>query len=152
MKLFFSVFNKQIIYLNITIMNFLKTLNKLNIPKFYFSTKITPERYTKEVDTILNNIFEQIDEKEYDFVDTNLAAGVLSISFNKKKNYVINIQRPNLQVWLSSPISGPQRFEFDVDKNKWVNIRNNKCILEILNDEFNIILKENKVDDDLVLK
>jgi frataxin len=133
-------------------MNFLKTLNKLNILNFYFSTKITPERYTKEVETILNNIFEQIDEKEYEFVDTNLAAGVLAISFNKKKNYVINIQRPNLQVWLSSPISGPQRFEFDIDKNKWINIRNNKSILEILNDEFNTILKENKVDNNLVLK
>lgn len=134
-------------------MNYLKSFKKIKkFQSYFFTMKITPDRYNQEVDIILNKIFDQVDEKEFDFADTNFSAGVLSISFNKKKNYVLNIQRPNLQVWLSSPISGPQRFEFDLEKNKWVNIRNNKCILDILNEEFNNILRENKVEDKLELK
>ena len=37
--------------------------------------------------------------------------------------YVLNKQQPNLQIWLSSPISGPQRFEMELDDGLWYQIR-----------------------------
>lgn len=113
-----------------------------------FSQLIDLDTYIKEVDKVLNEIYEEIDTKELEIVDNiSLSSGVLNFSFNKTKNYVLNVQRPNLQLWLSSPISGPQRFEFDCEANKWFNIRNKRNLVEILNEEINSILKENKVND-----
>lgn len=37
--------------------------------------------------------------------------------------WVLNKQGPNKQIWWSSPISGPKRFEYDVRLKKWVNTR-----------------------------
>lgn len=39
-------------------------------------------------------------------------AGVLTIDFNEKGTYVLNKQPPNKQIWLSSPVSGPKRFDW----------------------------------------
>ena len=53
-----------------------------------------------------------------------------------KKFYVLNKQTPNKQIWLSSPISGPSRFEYSED-GKWKQNRTQECLLELLNSEFN---------------
>lgn len=109
--------------------------------------KIDNETYLKEVDRFMEEIFEQIDEKELPIADNiSLASGVLNMTFSGNKNYVINIQRPNQQIWLSSPFSGPQRFEFDQQQRKWLNVRNHKDLVAILNDEINQMLQDNKVD------
>ena len=39
-------------------------------------------------------------------------AGVLTISWPDKGTYVINKQPPNKQIWLSSPLSGPKRYDW----------------------------------------
>ena len=41
------------------------------------------------------------------FEDINFADGVLNIEMSDSRAYVINKQAPNMQIWLSSPISGP---------------------------------------------
>lgn len=46
------------------------------------------------------------------FEESNYSDGVLNIEMRGKKYYVLNKQTPNKQIWLSSPISGPSRFEF----------------------------------------
>ena len=69
--------------------------------------------------------------------------GVINITLSGNKKYVINIQRPNMQVWLSSPISGPQRFEFNPNTNQWFNIRNQISLHNILAKEFNQIMEDN---------
>ena len=97
--------------------------------------------YLREVDSLLNHIYETIDVMDLDTIENiSLSDGVLRISFKKNKHYVINIQRPNLQVWVSSPFSGPQRFQYNLSEFKWENIRNKKSLLEILEEEFNNIL------------
>ena len=67
--------------------------------------------------------------------------GVLNIEMRGKKYYVLNKQTPNRQIWLSSPISGPSRFEyFKDDENStgiWKHYRTEECLLQILNKEFN---------------
>lgn len=55
--------------------------------------------------------------------------------------YVINKQPANKQIWLSSPISGPKRFDYrEVNYNgvrvgKWVCGRDNTYLVQILNHE-----------------
>jgi frataxin len=38
--------------------------------------------------------------------------GVLSIDMGSKGTYVLNKQPPNKQIWLSSPFSGPKRYDW----------------------------------------
>lgn len=121
---------------------------------FNFSTAntITLERYSKEVEKTLNYINDYLEEKELDIFDNIVFSdGVLKITLAKNKNFVLNIQRPNLQLWLSSPISGPQRFEFDLNSQTWKNNRNTQDLLEILNKELNDILAENKINSNINL-
>ena len=51
--------------------------------------------------------------------------------------YVLNKQQPNLQIWLSSPISGPQRFEMELDDGLWYQIRTKEELTQLLEKEFN---------------
>ena len=39
-------------------------------------------------------------------------SGVLTLHLGTYGTYVINKQTPNKQIWLSSPTSGPKRFDF----------------------------------------
>ena len=89
------------------------------------------------VNNTLNKIYDNIDNKQYNFIeDIELEDGVLKIDLKNQKTYVINIQKNNKQIWLSSPFSGPKRFEYI--NNNWIDIHNNKIKLyELLNHEFN---------------
>ena len=89
------------------------------------------------VDKSLTKIFESIIDKNYNFIeDLDLSNGILKIDLKNNKAYIINIQKNNKQIWLSSPFSGPKRFEYI--NNEWVYIHNNKIKLyELLNSEFN---------------
>ncbi|RMD39970.1 hypothetical protein DV735_g5154, partial [Chaetothyriales sp. CBS 134920] len=44
-------------------------------------------------------------------LEVEFSAGVLSIA-HKNGTYVINKQPPNKQIWLSSPVSGPKRYDW----------------------------------------
>ena len=89
------------------------------------------------VDKSLTNIFESIEDKNYNFIeDLDLSNGILKINLKNNKAYIINIQKNNKQTWLSSPFSGPKWFEYI--NNERVDIHNNKIKLyELLNTEFN---------------
>ena len=50
--------------------------------------------------------------EEWSEADPTLADGVLTVKLGGKfGTYVINKQTPNKQLWLSSPVSGPARFD-----------------------------------------
>ncbi|KAG0701608.1 Frataxin, mitochondrial [Chionoecetes opilio] len=44
--------------------------------------------------------------------DVLYSTGVLTLQLGTFGTYVINKQTPNKQIWLSSPVSGPKRFDF----------------------------------------
>jgi frataxin len=68
---------------------------------------------------------------------------VVNIEMRGKKFYVLNKQTPNRQIWLSSPVSGPSRFEFEAGENgsnnegRWKQNRTKEDLLELLSKEFN---------------
>ena len=107
------------------------------------STKLTnEEEFIKISSHFLEDLFEKIEALEIDRLETDFVEGVLKVNFLKsRQNYIINIQRPNLQIWFSSPISGPQRYEYNIIKKTWNNIRNDIDMLSLLQEEFNSILK-----------
>jgi frataxin len=78
--------------------------------------------FHKICDTTLEQIADSLSglDSSLDDVDINLSQGVLSVNLGPEfgnKTWVINKQTPNRQIWWSSPVSGPRRYEFIGDKN-----------------------------------
>ncbi|KAJ1809540.1 Mitochondrial matrix iron chaperone [Coemansia sp. RSA 2598] len=68
----------------------------------------------------LTEYFEDLgDELEMDDYDIEYSSGVLTLRLGAHGTYVINKQPPNRQIWLSSPISGPERYDYDVARDAW---------------------------------
>lgn len=49
--------------------------------------------------------------------------------------WVLNKQTPNRQIWWSSPLSGPLRFEYDPALQQWVTTRGRKELFTLLAEE-----------------
>ncbi len=169
---------KRILYLNNSIYNLSPTKKLMRIQGsfkikvynslFYFTSKksfsddntLNSNKYTFKDESefinksseFLDKLSEKIEILGLDQLDIEYV-GVLKVSFLKTQQYyVINLQKPSLQIWFSSPISGPQRFEYDVNAT-WINTRNNKNMLQILENEWNDILYKNyEINKQIVLK
>ncbi|XP_058443723.1 frataxin homolog, mitochondrial [Malaya genurostris] len=80
--------------------------------------------------------------------DITYGDGVLTVNFGEPHGtYVINRQSPNRQIWLSSPISGPKRYDFIPDKSTinegyWVYKHDGVSLHELLQKEIEKIVKE----------
>jgi len=65
---------------------------------------------------------------------------VLTVKFGEPHGtYVINRQTPNKQIWLSSPKSGPKRYDFM--NGQWIYKHDGKSLHELLDDEIPTIVK-----------
>ena len=51
------------------------------------------------------------EEGDDDEVDVEYSQGVLTIRLGGLGTYVLNKQTPNRQIWMSSPVSGPVRYD-----------------------------------------
>jgi frataxin len=60
------------------------------------------------------------DNNDDDNIDITCASGVLTINLGPIGCWVINKQTPNRQLWWSSPISGPRRYELHKQHDKIV--------------------------------
>ena len=95
------------------------------------------EKYSDETLDTISEYFENVAEfdKVPDEFDVSLESGVLTIHVSKLiGTYVINKQAPNMQIWLSSPMSGPKRYDFK--NNTWVYAHDGKYLHQLLEEEF----------------
>lgn len=78
-------------------------------------------------------------------------SGVMTVTVANKGTYVINKQPPNKQIWLSSPLSGPKRYDFCVasegqgDKEgtalgTWIYSRDGSSLDELIHKEIEVDL------------
>ncbi|KAK9462055.1 frataxin, mitochondrial precursor, partial [Lipomyces oligophaga] len=83
--------------------------------------EISIEEYHRLADDTLEHIFDHLEElgETYGQIDSELSQGVLTLILPPNGTYVINKQPPNKQIWLSSPITGPVRY--DLIHGKWVD-------------------------------
>ena len=95
------------------------------------------EKFSDETLDTLSEYFEgiaELDNVPAEF-DISLESGVLTIHVSKNiGTYVINKQSPNKQIWLSSPISGPKRYDFV--NNTWVYAHDGGFLHQLLEKEF----------------
>lgn len=77
----------------------------------------------------------------------------MTITVAGKGTYVINKQPPNKQIWLSSPISGPKRYDWYVfgdgqgDKEgtasgDWICARDGLSLNALIRNELDIVIEE----------
>ncbi|XP_028143376.1 frataxin homolog, mitochondrial [Diabrotica virgifera virgifera] len=115
---------------------------------------------TNVVDEIDSNTFEKVCEKTLESLtdffeelvesndklksaDVSYSSGVLTVNLGQYGTYVINRQSPNKQIWLSSPKSGPKRYDFETNGNYWVYKHDMKTLHGLLQKELTNILGEN---------
>ncbi|XP_068631335.1 frataxin homolog, mitochondrial [Battus philenor] len=93
--------------------------------------------------------FEEILERTSNLqgADVTFSDGVLTIALGPEHGtYVINRQSPNKQIWLSSPISGPKRYDLILQEGGyWVYKHDGVTLHKLLQEEISKLLKT-KVD------
>uniref|UniRef100_A0A0B7B3G9 ferroxidase n=1 Tax=Arion vulgaris TaxID=1028688 RepID=A0A0B7B3G9_9EUPU len=105
-------------------------------------TEADYEMYVEETLDSLTEFFEDLPEKgscnkDYDCTYGN---GVLTIYIGGAEGtYVINKQSPNKQIWLSSPVSGPKRYDFF--NGQWVYLRDGKGLHRLLEEEISELMR-----------
>ncbi|KAF8414022.1 hypothetical protein HHK36_002021 [Tetracentron sinense] len=89
-----------------------------------------------------SNDFERIeggveygDFIEMDGFDIDYGNQVLTLKLGNLGTYVLNKQTPNRQIWLSSPVSGPSRFDWDISSQTWVYRRTKANLLQLFERE-----------------
>jgi len=90
----------------------------------------------------LTGRFEEIIDQCDHLMDSDVSyeSGVLTVSFGSPYGtYVINKQTPNQQIWLSSPRSGPKRY--DLVNGQWIYKHDGKALRDLLSEEISIIAK-----------
>lgn len=112
----------------------------------------TYERVCSETLDALCYYFEELTENAQNLTscDVTYGDGVLTIKFgNEYGTYVINRQTPNKQIWLSSPTSGPKRYDFistEGQLGRWIYKHNGECLHDLLQRELKKILKDQHLD------
>lgn len=98
---------------------------------------ISDSQYCQIADNYLEDLSDSLEElgESYPQIDVELTQGVMSLTVAPGKTYVINKQPPNKQIWLSSPISGPKRY--DLIGGKWITLRDNTALTDLLREELN---------------
>ena len=117
----------------------LRVANKVLFQKRDFQTEGEYHRVADEtLETIQDVVEETLEEAGVD-AEVTLASGVLTLSLPPHGTYVINKQTPNQQIWWSSPVSGPRRYEYSGDG--WVLTRDASIKLgDSLREEFQELL------------
>ncbi|XP_067008480.2 frataxin, mitochondrial [Anabrus simplex] len=107
---------------------------------------VTFDQVCDETLDSLSEYFEELIEScnHLESADVTYGDGVLTVQFGKPYGtYVINRQTPNQQIWLSSPISGPKRYDFQ--NGKWIYRHDGISLHDLLSKEVADIVKQ-KVD------
>lgn len=108
-----------------------------------FSDKASFEEVCDETLDSLTEYFEELIESvdHLEKADVNYSDGVLTVQFGEPYGtYVINRQSPNQQIWLSSPTSGPKRYDFL--NGVWIYRHDGVCLHQLLNQEISKIVRK----------
>lgn len=114
------------------------------------ATGLTAEEFHERADHYLNELVQRLEEaQEKDpGIEVDYSAGVLEVTL-QENTFVLNKQPPNKQIWLSSPLSGPKRFDWVVSQEgmdfkegggvgDWIYLRDGSSLTEILRKELGV--------------
>jgi frataxin len=118
----------------------LRAKHHASSPVCSFSTASEDTLFHRVADEMLENLQDRVEQwgEDADLDDFDFAAeaGVVTIALGDGKGtYVINKQGPNRQIWVSSPVSGPLRYDYHEGTKTWVYKRDGSAMHERLRDE-----------------
>jgi iron-sulfur cluster assembly protein CyaY len=87
-------------------------------------------------ETLLRDLMSRIEEARDD-ADVDLVGGILTIDLEEEGTYVVNLHRPDRQIWLASPMSGAWHFAPDAT-GKWVSTRGPERLDRLLEAELGL--------------
>ena len=98
--------------------------------------------YHHFADEFMEGLLDQLEllGEEYPQIDVEYSQGVMTLEIEPLGTYVINKQPPNKQIWISSPESGPDRF--DKIGGEWVSLRTGENLATLLGREVGETLGE----------
>ncbi|GMR36666.1 hypothetical protein PMAYCL1PPCAC_06861 [Pristionchus mayeri] len=131
----------------LSVVSQLRSFSRIAIRGLSSIAEIDVRVYEKRADETLESISDyvsEIGESVSADIDVSLSMGVLSLDVAHTGTFVINKQRPNLQLWLSSPLSGPRRY--DLRDGKWICAREREGLDVLLTREFTQIFPSTPID------
>lgn len=98
--------------------------------------------YHHFADEFMEGLLDQLEllGEEYPQIDVEYSQGVMTLEIEPLGTYVINKQPPNKQIWISSPESGPDRF--DKIGGEWISLRTGENLATLLGREVGETLGE----------
>ena len=124
-------------------------------------TDTTAAEFESEFDRLADTMQRALDEVDLggdDELDLSYASGVLSIRTRLHGTYVLNQHNVTRQVWLSSPVSGPSKYNWHRDRTavgeggkqrngQWCNERDaNRDLMGLLQREFGVMTGQEKFE------
>ncbi|KAJ3022668.1 hypothetical protein HKX48_005598 [Thoreauomyces humboldtii] len=105
---------------------------------------VSERDYHRHADATMDDLVDSLEalgeEIEVEGFDVVYASGVLNFYLGNKGTYVVNKQPPNRQIWLSSPVSGPKRFDYSLEAEAWLCVRTGEELVGLLNTELSSML------------
>jgi len=109
------------------------------------SSTLPIERYhalsDETMDGLLHSLEDLVDSIGTAGYEVEYHSGVLTLQLGDEGTYVINKQPPNKQIWLSSPFSGPKRYDYVEQTHSWVYSRDGRSLSDLLNEELSATLR-----------
>ncbi|KAI9820762.1 MAG: Mitochondrial chaperone Frataxin [Pycnora praestabilis] len=112
---------------------------------------ISMDEYHELSDHYMDQLVSKLEQlqEEKENVDVEFSAGVLTVAFPPAGTYVVNKQPPNKQIWLSSPITGPKRYDWvflgdsmhqkeGQDVGDWVYLRDSSTLSDLIRKELGV--------------
>ncbi|KAK9824181.1 hypothetical protein WJX72_008378 [[Myrmecia] bisecta] len=101
--------------------------------------ELSSQDFHRFADLTLGGLLDKLetyldDMEDMEGSDVEYGQGVLSVHLGEKGTFVINKQAPNKQIWLSSPVSGPARYDCAAG-GRWLSSRDGHDLLERLAQE-----------------
>ncbi|KAI1438563.1 mitochondrial chaperone Frataxin [Xylaria sp. CBS 124048] len=118
---------------------------------------ITEAQFHELADDCIDDLlakYEKMQDARTD-IDVEYSAGVMTLKIDHIGTYVINKQPPNKQIWLSSPVSGPKRYDWVVIREgqdqkqdsasaNWIYLRDGSSLGELLRRETGVDIESPK--------
>ncbi|XP_053558501.1 frataxin, mitochondrial [Bombina bombina] len=130
-------------HLETNIMTYLRT-SKRRTGTLTNTSSLDENIYEKLAEDTLDSLaefFEDLADQPFtaDDYDVLFGSGVLTVKLGSDRGtYVINKQTPNRQIWLSSPTSGPKRYDWT--GGSWVYSHDGVTLHQLLAYELSIAL------------
>ncbi|CAH9131736.1 unnamed protein product [Cuscuta epithymum] len=104
-----------------------------------YRSLLEEDEYHRLASLTIHHLLEKLEEYgdlvDIDGFDVDYGNEVLTLKLGRLGTYVINKQTPNRQIWMSSPVSGPSRFDWDQKSEAWIYRRTEETLFNVIETE-----------------